>query len=120
MSLDVSLHYVSDIGPLGLAEGYRQSGRSHSGVDCSDQGEGYEDQVLGQCNFFLVVAETPRGWDETAVAVIKRLAGKVAAQPGRDPDETTRYLFQRFGVLLQKGNAALPEPEPGGWGGRLH
>ena len=47
------------------------------------------------------------GWHKDAAAALSKLARQLASHTGRRDEETTRYLFQRLGLLLMRGNAAL-------------
>ena len=57
--------------------------------------------------FLPVVVETLGGWHKDGVEVISKLARQLASHTGGAKDEVTRHLFQRLGVLLARGNAAL-------------
>ena len=84
-------------------------------------------QTLEACEregivFIPLPVETLGGWHDRAVEQIKKLGRAVARSSGREEDEAIRHLFQRLGVLLAKGNAALllnrvpsfPQPEVDG------
>jgi hypothetical protein len=45
------------------------------------------------------------GWHKKAVELLRKLARAQARSTGNEED--VRHLFQRLGVLLVKGNAAL-------------
>ena len=47
------------------------------------------------------------GWHEEAASLITRLARQLASHSGKETDEQTKYLFQRLGILLMRGNSAL-------------
>ena len=47
------------------------------------------------------------GWHKRAVDQLRKLAKAQARATGKEEDEAIRHLFQRLGVLLGKGNAAL-------------
>ena len=69
-------------------------------------------QTLQACEaegivFIPLPVETLGGWHDRAVDQIRKLARAVARNTGREEDEAIRHLFQRLGVLLMKGNAAL-------------
>ena len=64
---------------------------------CSDEG----------IAFFPLIVETYRGWHPESEATIKKLSLQLASHTGSDATETTRHLFQKLGILLAKGNAAL-------------
>ena len=72
--------------------------------------------------FVPLPVEALGGWHETATVHIKRIGRALARNTGKDEDETVRHLFQRLGVLVAKGNAALfinrvpsfPQPEVDG------
>ena len=57
--------------------------------------------------FVPLPIETLGGWHDRAADIIRRLARAQARNLGKDEDEATRHLFQRLGVLLVRGNAAL-------------
>ena len=57
--------------------------------------------------FFPVVVEVLGGWHEDAACVITRLARQLASHTGKEADEQIKYLFQRMGILLMRGNSAL-------------
>ena len=58
-------------------------------------------------SFIPLPVETLGGWHSQAVVHITRLARQLARYTGREDEEVIRYLFQRLGILLMKGNAAL-------------
>ena len=58
-------------------------------------------------SFIPLPVETLGGWHPKAVEELKRLARAQARGTGREEDDTIRHLFQKLGVLLVKGNAAL-------------
>ena len=47
------------------------------------------------------------GWHKKAVEQLRKLARAQARSSGKEDDDAIRHLFQRLGVLLVKGNAAL-------------
>ena len=47
------------------------------------------------------------GWHKDAASVITRLARQLASHTGKETGEQTKYLFQRLGILLMRGNSAL-------------
>ena len=47
------------------------------------------------------------GWHKKAVEQLRKLARAQARSSGKEEDDAIRHLFQRLGVLLVKGNAAL-------------
>ena len=57
--------------------------------------------------FIPLPVETLGGWYEVAVEQIKKLAKAGARNMGQDEDIAVKHLFQKLGVLLVKGNAAL-------------
>ena len=57
--------------------------------------------------FAPLVVETLGGWEEQAVIQIKKIGAALARQTGQDEGEKQRHLFQRLGILLARGNAAL-------------
>ena len=62
------------------------------------------------------------GWHKKAVEQLRKIASAQARSTGKEEEDAIRYLFQRLGVLLVKGIAALllnripsfPLPEIGG------
>ena len=72
--------------------------------------------------FIPLPVETLGGWHERAADQIRKLARAAARNSGSEEEEVTRHLFQRLGILLVKGNAALlanripsfPSPEVDG------
>ena len=54
-----------------------------------------------------MVVETLGGWHPEASEVITKLAQQLSSRTGGDPTETSRHLFQRLSVLLNRGNASL-------------
>ena len=57
--------------------------------------------------FTPLPVETIGAWHQVARSFIKKLGSALARAVGRDPDDSVRFLFQRLGVALQRGNAAL-------------
>ena len=51
--------------------------------------------------------ETLGGWHKKAVEQFRKLARAQARCTGKEEEEAIRHLFQRLGVMLVKGNAAL-------------
>ena len=51
--------------------------------------------------------ESLGGWQKRAVDQLRKLVKAEARSTGKEEDDAIRYLFQRLGVLLVKGNAAL-------------
>jgi hypothetical protein len=51
--------------------------------------------------------ETLGGWHKKAVEQLRKLARAQARSTGKEEVDSIRHLFQRLGVLLVKGNAAL-------------
>ena len=51
--------------------------------------------------------ETIGAWHPLARKFIKKLGSALAQAVERDPKDSTRFLFQRMGIALQKGNTAL-------------
>ena len=47
------------------------------------------------------------GWHEESEKVISKLARQLASQSGQRYEETSRHLFQRLSILLNRGNSAL-------------
>ena len=58
-------------------------------------------------DFFPVVVETLGGWHRHGAEVISKLARQLASHTGGEKEEVMRHLFQRLGILLARGNAAL-------------
>ena len=73
----------------------RKMRQSHE--DCNSEG----------ISFIPLPVETLGSWHIQAVGNITRLARKLARHTGREDEEVVRHLFQRLGILLMKGNAAL-------------
>ena len=44
---------------------------------------------------------------ENAASLITRLARQLASYTGKEADEQMKYLFQRMGILLMRGNSTL-------------
>ena len=57
--------------------------------------------------FIPLPVETLGGWHPTAVDQIRKLARALARSTGKEEEESTRHLFQKLGVLLVRGNAAM-------------
>jgi hypothetical protein len=80
------------------------------------------DRYLDRCrsvgiDFVPLAVETFGGWDANAVDSLKAIARNVGRRSDVDHLTTTRHLFQRLGVTLQRGNAILlggrrPKPPP--------
>ena len=58
-------------------------------------------------SFVPLPVETLGGWHPKAAEELRRLARAQARSTGREENDAIRHLFQRLGVLLVKGNAAL-------------
>ena len=58
-------------------------------------------------SFIPLPVETLGGWHKKAVEQLRKLARAQARSSGKEEDDAIRHLFQRLGVLLVKGNAAL-------------
>jgi len=54
-----------------------------------------------------MVVETFGGWEESAVAQLKKLGSALARHTGEEESEKIRHLYERLAILLVKGNAAL-------------
>ena len=67
----------------------------------------FHDCDMEGIKFFLVVVEVLWGWHEDTASVITRLARQLASHTGKETGEQTKYLFQRLGILLMRGNSAL-------------
>ena len=57
--------------------------------------------------FIPLPVETLGGWHKKAVEQLKKLARALARSTGKEEEVEIRHLFQRLGILLVKGNAAL-------------
>ena len=57
--------------------------------------------------FIPLPVETLGGWHKKAVDQLRKLARALARSSGKEEDVEIRHLFQRLGVLLVRGNAAL-------------
>ena len=57
----------------------------------------------GSLSFIPLPVETLGGWHKKAVEQLRKLARCT----GKEEEEAIRHLFQRLGVMLVKGNAAL-------------
>ena len=57
--------------------------------------------------FIPMVVETFGGWEESAVAQLKKLGAALARHTGEEESEKIRHLYERLAILLVKGNAAL-------------
>ena len=84
---------------------------------------GAEDLCRQQGLAFLpLVAESLGGWHPSAQKQVKKLGSALARHTGQPDGEATGHLWQRLGVLLQRGNANLfnnripnhPEPQVDG------
>ena len=47
------------------------------------------------------------GWSEVAVEQIDKIIQVMAATRGEEPAELSLHTFQRLGIALQRGNAAM-------------
>ena len=72
--------------------------------ECRDYLQACEREGLA---FIPLPVETLGGWHKKAVEQLKKLARAQARCTGKEEDDSVRHLFQRLGVLLVKGNAAL-------------
>ena len=69
-----------------------------------------------------LVAESLGAWHPSAQKQVKKLGSALARHTGQPDGEATAHLWQRLGVLLQRGNANLfnnripnhPEPQVDG------
>ena len=84
---------------------------------------GAEDLCRQQGLAFLpLVAEALGAWHPSAQKQVKKLGSALARHTGQPDGEATGHLWQRLGVLLQRGNANLfnnripnhPEPQVDG------
>jgi hypothetical protein len=71
---------------------------------CRDYLEACEREGI---SFIPLPVETLGGWHKKAVDQLRKLAKAQARSTGKEEDDAIRHLFQRLGVLLVKGNAAL-------------
>ena len=71
---------------------------------CRDYLEACEREGI---TFIPLPVESLGGWHKRAVDQLRKLAKAQARSTGKEEDESIRHLFQRLGVLLVKGNAAL-------------
>ena len=69
-------------------------------------GAGEECQAAGIA-FIPLAVESLGGWHQVAVEEIKRLGKAHARQAGESEELTCRRLWQKLGLLVQKGNCAL-------------
>ena len=71
---------------------------------CRDYLEACEREGI---TFIPLPVETLGGWHKKAVEQLRKIARAQARSTGKEEEESIRHLFQRLGVLLVKGNAAL-------------
>ena len=71
---------------------------------CRDYLEACEREGI---SFIPLPVESLGGWHKRAVDQLRKLAKAQARSTGKEEDESIRHLFQRLGVLVVKGNAAL-------------
>ena len=57
--------------------------------------------------FYPLPVETTGGWEEGAVALIKRLGKAMARASCQEEGEAVRHLFGRLSVLLMRANASM-------------
>ena len=57
--------------------------------------------------FIPLPVETLGGWHEKAVDQIKKLARALGRSTGKEEEKEMRHLFQKLGILLVRGNAAM-------------
>ena len=57
--------------------------------------------------FIPIVAETLGGWDNVAIAEVKKLMAAKVRHLGGDKDEKTKHTFSKLSILLMRGNAAI-------------
>ena len=57
--------------------------------------------------FFPAIVETFGGWHPDSEKILIKLAQQLASHTGVPSEETSRHFFQRLGILLVRGNAAL-------------
>ena len=69
---------------------------------------GAEEECRAQGIAFLpLVAESFGGWHNVADREVKKLGSALARHTGQEEGEAISHLWQRLGVLLQRGNAAM-------------
>ena len=71
--------------------------RTAAAEDCQRQG----------IAFIPLAAESPGGWHVVAVSQLKKLSAALARNTGQKEQEAEQQLWQRLGIFLQEGNAAL-------------
>ena len=79
-----------------------------SGEDCQANG----------VKFLPLAVETFGGWHSQAIPVISKLGKQLARHIGGEESLVQKHLWERLGILLMKGNAALilsrcPDEVPG-------
>ena len=57
--------------------------------------------------FVPLALESLGGWHEAAIREVKKLGGALARHRGAEESTCIRHLFQRFSVILIKGNSTL-------------
>merc|ERR1711989_245024 len=68
-----------------------------SAEDCQRQG----------IAFLPLVVESMGGWHATAERQVKKLGSCLARHTGQSEEEAISHLWERLGILLQRGNAAM-------------
>ena len=58
-------------------------------------------------SFIPMAAESFGGWHAAAEREIRKLGAALARHTGQVEGEATRHVWQRLGILLQRGNAAI-------------
>jgi hypothetical protein len=67
----------------------------------------YDDCHAVGVEFVPLPVETFGGWHPDAATQICRIARSMARQSGAPESVAIKHFFQKLGVLLQRGNAAL-------------
>ena len=57
--------------------------------------------------FVPLPVETFGGWHQVALKVLNKLGRQFARHIGKSDSEVLNHMYQRLGILLQKGNCAL-------------
>ena len=51
--------------------------------------------------------ESLGGWHSKAIKVLVKLGRQLARHTGKEDSEVLKHMFEKLGVLLMRGNAAL-------------
>ena len=70
----------------------------------SKYGEACRDEGI---EFYPLPVETTGGWEEGAIAVIKRLAKAMARASCQEEGEAVKHLFSKLSILLMRSNASM-------------